>query len=206
MQLFTKTCERCGKPYESYRYRADESAFCSKQCQNNPARPEIKCERCGVSFQVAPSEGRGRRFCSFGCYKGRASKECAGCGKAFQVKPSMFDRQKYCGKECRARHGQTAWRGGRKESDFRRRARRKAAMRNTVVEPVTRADVLRVYGQGCYICGKGLADDEITIDHVVPVSKGGGHTLENLRPACVSCNCRKKDRPLSVFVCLLSPQ
>ena len=31
-------------------------------------------------------------------------------------------------------------------------------------------------------------------DHVKPLSKGGLHLLSNLRPACTSCNSRKRDR------------
>jgi 5-methylcytosine-specific restriction endonuclease McrA len=36
----------------------------------------------------------------------------------------------------------------------------------------------------------------LTMDHVVPLSKGGPHTKENVVPACRPCNARKKDRLL----------
>jgi 5-methylcytosine-specific restriction endonuclease McrA len=32
---------------------------------------------------------------------------------------------------------------------------------------------------------------KVTVDHVVPISKGGGHTVANVVPACLPCN-RKK--------------
>src|SRR3990167_1676847 len=35
-------------------------------------------------------------------------------------------------------------------------------------------------------------------DHVVAISKGGGHTASNIVPACRSCNARKGNRPLAV--------
>jgi 5-methylcytosine-specific restriction endonuclease McrA len=41
----------------------------------------------------------------------------------------------------------------------------------------------------CQYCGKRTGD--LTIDHVVPRSKGGGHSWENLVSACRSCNHRK---------------
>jgi len=41
----------------------------------------------------------------------------------------------------------------------------------------------------CYYCGKKLK--RLTMDHVVPLSKGGKHTKENIVPACKSCNSRK---------------
>ena len=39
----------------------------------------------------------------------------------------------------------------------------------------------------CSICGKAKAT---TADHIVPMDAGGDHSLENLRPACASCNYR----------------
>lgn len=39
-----------------------------------------------------------------------------------------------------------------------------------------------------------------TLDHVVPVSKGGAHTKANLVPSCKSCNSSKHDRPLIVWL------
>ena len=42
----------------------------------------------------------------------------------------------------------------------------------------------------CQYCG-GLAD---SLDHVVPRSRGGQHTWENVAAACRPCNLRKRDR------------
>lgn len=46
----------------------------------------------------------------------------------------------------------------------------------------------------CQYCAKRLSKSELTIDHVVPQSKGGGDTWENLVLACVRCNVRKANR------------
>jgi len=48
--------------------------------------------------------------------------------------------------------------------------------------------------QPCAYCG---ATESITIDHVVPLSKGGKHEASNLAPACFPCNSSKCDRLLS---------
>ncbi|RLE00111.1 MAG: HNH endonuclease [Aquificota bacterium] len=44
----------------------------------------------------------------------------------------------------------------------------------------------------CAYCGKTLRDNELTIDHVVPRSKGGKWTWENLVTCCVRCNRAKR--------------
>lgn len=46
----------------------------------------------------------------------------------------------------------------------------------------------------CQYCGKKLAKSELTIDHVVPRSRGGRDTWDNLVLACVKCNVRKGDQ------------
>ena len=46
----------------------------------------------------------------------------------------------------------------------------------------------------CQYCGKRFSVRELTIDHVVPRSLGGGDSWENLVAACVPCNARKGGR------------
>lgn len=44
------------------------------------------------------------------------------------------------------------------------------------------------YGGKCLCCGSSEA---LTIDHVVPLSKGGTNDIQNIQPLCNSCNIRK---------------
>lgn len=44
------------------------------------------------------------------------------------------------------------------------------------------------YDGHCGYCGKKLHRDTMTVDHIVPVSRGGGNSLENLMPSCRECN------------------
>ena len=43
----------------------------------------------------------------------------------------------------------------------------------------------------CQICGK---TENITIDHIIPLSKNGTNHIDNLQPLCRSCNCRKNNK------------
>jgi 5-methylcytosine-specific restriction endonuclease McrA len=49
----------------------------------------------------------------------------------------------------------------------------------------------------CQYCGKHFERSELTLDHVVPRSRGGTSTWTNIVLACVKCNIRKGDRLLS---------
>ena len=48
--------------------------------------------------------------------------------------------------------------------------------------------------QSCQYCGRHFEEKELTLDHVVPVSKGGGNSWENLVTCCFKCNNRKGNR------------
>ena len=46
----------------------------------------------------------------------------------------------------------------------------------------------------CQYCGKPLKSHEITLDHIVPKSRGGESNWENLAACCPRCNVRKGSR------------
>lgn len=75
-----------------------------------------------------------------------------------------------------------------------RRARRSGAL---IVEDVTREVLLARDGELCHLCGRWMCWRETSFDHVLPLSKGGEHTLENVKLAHRDCNSKKGDRLLS---------
>jgi 5-methylcytosine-specific restriction endonuclease McrA len=44
----------------------------------------------------------------------------------------------------------------------------------------------------CYYCGREAPAKELTMDHIVPISRGGKTTKSNVVPACKECNNNKK--------------
>ena len=44
------------------------------------------------------------------------------------------------------------------------------------------------YGNRCLCCGVG---GKMTVDHVVPLSRGGSDSIGNLQPLCMTCNLKK---------------
>ncbi len=77
-------------------------------------------------------------------------------------------------------------------------ARRKARMRGADVSCkevgplIQRWHFRRTFA--CYWCNRKFPTTELTIDHIIPVSKLGKHSADNVCPACSGCNSSKKDK------------
>jgi 5-methylcytosine-specific restriction endonuclease McrA len=73
--------------------------------------------------------------------------------------------------------------------ELRRRAR-KERCGGTHTLPEWKA-LCNQYGNKCLSCGN---TGRLTVDHVIPLSKGGTNDIGNLQPLCLSCNIRKNTR------------
>ena len=110
--------------------------------------------------------------------------ECPSCGTRFR---SSNPYRLYCSESCK---------NAGKPSGYIERAKSFGVEYDT---SVTLDAAIRRFGATCYICGKPCDKDDKrwgtfgpdypTIDHVVPLSKGGTHTWGNVRIACGECNC-----------------
>ncbi|MDQ6942398.1 MAG: HNH endonuclease [Candidatus Eremiobacteraeota bacterium] len=67
-----------------------------------------------------------------------------------------------------------------------RRARKRVAL--------TKKNVLLRDDYTCVYCGTRGSSHDMTVDHVVPRSRGGSSAWENLVACCSACNARKRDR------------
>ena len=50
----------------------------------------------------------------------------------------------------------------------------------------------RIQAGVCYYCNKEVGRANLTMDHIVPISRGGKSRKGNIVPACKECNNRKK--------------
>ena len=62
---------------------------------------------------------------------------------------------------------------------------------------LSRKNIFRRDNFKCVYCGK--TTQPLTLDHVIPKSRNGGTTWENLVCACIKCNNKKGDRTLEEF-------
>ncbi|KNX39496.1 hypothetical protein VV01_14570 [Luteipulveratus halotolerans] len=77
---------------------------------------------------------------------------------------------------------------------------RAAKLGATVIHHVEREAIFERDAFRCYLCGTDTSKAtspfdprSATVDHVVPLSRGGEHTLTNLRCCCLHCNSSKRD-------------
>ncbi|MCX6124298.1 MAG: HNH endonuclease [Proteobacteria bacterium] len=66
--------------------------------------------------------------------------------------------------------------------------------KRTINARCTRRNVLMRDSNTCQYCGQLCSNSTVTIDHVIPRSRGGKTTWENVVAACHPCNRKKADR------------
>lgn len=81
----------------------------------------------------------------------------------------------------------------------RRRARKLSALTDGTAEAFIK-QIRKTDSIQCTYCGNIITGKAIHIDHIVPLSRGGSHTKDNLCPACYSCNCSKSNKLLSEWI------
>ena len=95
-----------------------------------------------------------------------------------------------------------------KEIWRRKDSKRRSLIKNNVFEKYTESQMLSKYGSICYLCNEeidlqaprksGVPGWERSLwkDHVVPVSRGGSDTLDNVRPSHGLCNLNKRNKEI----------
>lgn len=122
----------------------------------------------------------------------KAPKSCADCGVDCIRKPSRYDGKRYCLNCAKVR---TVRR------DVEKRRARRAVRQNLPRERYTLAEVQELSCHVCGICG-GLVDPTLsgldeygpTVDHIIPIAKGGPDLRHNVQLAHRVCNLRKGAR------------
>lgn len=113
-------------------------------------------------------------------------------------------RNKYCSPEC-------AKKADNKRRDFNRRIKLRSAM---VDKDITVEGLYRRDNGTCYLCGRGCNFEDYTvrdgafiagdwypsIDHVIPLAKGGLHSWGNVMLAHHRCNSEKRDKTISPYL------
>jgi 5-methylcytosine-specific restriction endonuclease McrA len=170
------------------------------------------CYGCGTNFE-AMAKKDGKPYCTHDCYldnrygKGRPAKtkrypmtkiyikQCINCNIYIVAKVKHQIRCAHC------RYLNNIALANQREHELRIPHRK-------LGDKITRKQLHERDGGRCYICkqktvlknkGKKRNKNLSTIDHVVPVSKGGTHTWDNVRNCCWQCNIVKGSNTLDNY-------
>ena len=83
-----------------------------------------------------------------------------------------------------------AWYAANKEKNTDTTHRRRARKATNGVNLVTAAETAAIIAQPCMACD---APAPSTVEHLIPINRGGAHTIGNLAPLCKPCNSSKSD-------------
>lgn len=77
-----------------------------------------------------------------------------------------------------------------------RRLKRRAMQQENGVFVVLPREIQKILNSSCIFCG---TVENITVEHLIPLSRGGRHSVGNLAPSCKSCNSSKGTRTVMEF-------
>lgn len=87
------------------------------------------------------------------------------------------------------------WKGGYQNKLWHNRQRRIKRMGNGGFHSQGEWENLKAqYNWTCLHCNKQEPIITLSVDHIIPLSKGGSDNIENIQPLCRSCNSKKHDR------------
>lgn len=199
----TQVCERCGKEYNRDRKTKYCSDTCRKEAESDrykafrktdeyvspkTIKKEHKCTICGTLYM---SSGKGTMCVE--CHKEHTRrilierrmtediKVCAWCGELFTS--TIASHQRFCGLRC-----SNAYNGKVK----------RARKRKAYVRPVYLKDIYTRDNGLCGLCGERVGLGYVyphplsaSIDHILPLSKGGTHEPRNVQLTHLRCNVEK---------------
>lgn len=189
--LKTATCEYCGKDIQCGR---SDKKYCSRKCRTykglgrplnkngtrkNNGRKCVHCKQNKTKWK--------NKYCDQ-CKFEVETRICTKCNNVFSIE--RYQRTKCCSEQCKGKD-----------------SIRKKKIHDEINDVfLSRTEVFELEGYECKNCGcttdkklgyiKGtliIKPSAPTIDHIIPLSLGGTHTVKNVQLLCYKCNHDKQD-------------
>jgi len=97
----------------------------------------------------------------------------------YRTHPEMVKRQR------------EKWYANHQDECRDRNARRRAEKKAVTVEVFTRAEIFERDKGRCHLCGRKVKPNNWHLDHLLPLSKDGKHSKDNVAVSCSQCNLKK---------------
>jgi len=79
----------------------------------------------------------------------------------------------------------------------------RARKRSNGVYQVSEKELIKLYSSSCIACG---TTERVTVDHIIPIARGGRHSIGNLQPLCLSCNSSKNVKTMAEWKYFLNTE
>lgn len=176
-------CKDCKNAYNNNYLKTYVPSINSKTAKRKTAqfwdRSERSCENCKLPY--IPIK-KWQKTCSYECgyflqnhrYPTAINNGlCMRCGRSLEHKRNGAI---YCSKTCQTMDHTFKHRGGSRTGIARRRL------------------IIERDNATCYMCNKVIPVTEIELDHLIPYSRGGDSSPQNLSVSCLSCNRSRGNR------------
>lgn len=202
-------CTQCGKEYKP---TLTVKAFCSVECKDRHTSEsqaiKIYYKDCATCFSLFVSKYSNKKYCSHRCGSNysrinksrmqRRLKKCKTCDVWFWRKTN---RSVCCSEYCAKKY-----KNHLSKLDVYKR-KRLMKSNGEIDKDISITKLLKKYNNKCYLCNSVVslqldAYDSLypTIEHVIPVSRGGTHTWDNVMLSCRRCNCKKHAMTLEEYL------
>ena len=162
---------------------------------------QVNCSQCGATLKRMMGQMKCREvFCNRECQgkfmTGRPAQMGPESRAAWRIRMKGENNPNWNGGEAQSKIKAKQWRKDNREICRRiavaRRARKRGAPGSYSLQEWL--DLKKRYGFRCLGCGLPEPEIKLTVDHIIPLSKGGWNSIDNIQPLCLSCNCKKKDK------------
>jgi len=197
----TRVCKICGetKPISEFHSRI----------QRGHVSHRHECKTCLNKLSVVKVaqwriDNPGKRDAADKRYRIAHSKDCKQrvleWAKRFPDKVNLKAREWRIANPNKSRETQARFRASHKDKVLAWNNNRRARLLNAEgnIFPNEWELQIELYDHRCVYCGK--QHERLSMDHVVPISRGGKHVIGNVVPACRSCNSKKGAYSLIVFL------
>lgn len=168
---FKTWASKTGK--QKHKSVAERNEFLKKN--RYPCKDQKLCSGCD---KVKHKEEFGHRFKGGLCKKCRSKQEADNYQKNKEIRREKARLYRKSNLEMVREYARNGFK------------RRRAAKLGVISTLTTNEwiEIMKKYNGKCLCCG---SSEKISIDHIIPISKGGGHVADNVQPLCISCNSSK---------------